>query len=57
MRNKQSVERNLEKLELDLKKMGYYIHSRELDEAYSMVEKLLDTVSNIQTLLNRETND
>lgn len=57
MRNKVSIEKLLEKLELDIKKQGYYIHSRELEEAYGMIEKLLETTSNIQTLINRETND
>lgn len=57
MRNKYTVEQKLEKLELDIKKIGFYIHSRQMNEAYEMVEKLLETTSDLQTLINKEKND
>lgn len=57
MRNKELFEQKLERFEAEVKKMGYYIHKRELDAAYSLVEELLEKLGDMRTLLNTEHQD
>jgi hypothetical protein len=57
MRNKDLFQQKLERLEAEIKKMGYHIHRNEQAIAYTKVEELLGMVSDIQTLLNTEHQD
>ena len=57
MRNKDLFEQKLERFEAEVKRMGYNIHKNELDAAYSLVEELLEKVSDMRTLLNTERQD
>lgn len=54
MRNKDLFQQKLERFEAEVKKMGYLIHRNEQAEAYAKVEELLEKVSDMQTLLNTE---
>ena len=40
-----------------IKKIGYHIRLEEYKEAFEMIEKILDDTADIQTFLNRETQD
>jgi hypothetical protein len=57
MRNKDLFQQKLERLEAEVKKMGYHIHRNEQAIAYAKVEELLGSISDIQTLLNTEHQD
>lgn len=57
MRNKDLFQQKLERFEAEVKKMGYHIHRNEQVEAYAKVEELLEKVSDMQTLLNTESQD
>lgn len=57
MRNKQLFEQKLERFEAEVKRMGYFIHKRELDSAYVLVEELLEKIGDLRTLLNTEHQD
>jgi hypothetical protein len=57
MVNKEVVEIKLERLEAEIKKVGYLIHRNELKQGFDQVNKILEDLSNIRTLLNRETQD
>jgi hypothetical protein len=57
MRNKNLFEQKLERFEAEVKNMGYNIHRNELDTAYSLVEVLLEKISDMRTLLNTESQD
>lgn len=57
MRNKDLFEQKLERFEADVKTMGYCIHKNELDQAYSLVEVLLEKIGDLRTLLNTEHQD
>jgi len=55
MINKKVIESILERIEARVKKIGYHIKRDELDTGYWSIEVILEDISNIQTLLNRET--
>jgi len=55
MINKKVIESILERIEARVKKIGYHIKRDELDTGYKSIEVILEDISNIQTLLNRET--
>lgn len=57
MRNKVLFENKLENFESLVKKLGYHIHRNELDAAYTLIETLLEKLSDMQTLLNTESQD
>lgn len=57
MRNKDLFEVKLTNYESLTKKMGYHIHRNELEEAYSLVEVILEKVGDMRTLLNTEDQD
>jgi hypothetical protein len=57
MRNKDLFEQKLERFEAEVKNMGYSIHKNELDQAYSLVEVLLEKIGDLRTLLNTEHQD
>jgi hypothetical protein len=57
MRNKDVLEIKIERLESEIRKIGYFIHKNELKEGFDLVGKVLEDLSNIRTLLNRETQD
>jgi len=57
MRNKDLFETKLTNYESLTKKMGYHIHRNELDEAFAIVEVILEKVSDMRTLLNTESQD
>jgi hypothetical protein len=57
MRNKDLFEQKLERFEAEVKRMGYFIHKRELDSAYVLVEELLEKIGDLRTLLNTEHQD
>lgn len=57
MKTKEAIQNKLDRVEAKVKRIGYHIHRNEYDDAYSMIEKILDDTADIQTLLNRETQD
>jgi len=57
MKTKEAVQFKLERVEAKVKRIGYHIRLEEYKEAYEMVEKILEDTSDIQTYLNRETQD
>ena len=57
MRNKQVVENRLQRLESEVKNVGYLIRTQKLDEAFNKIETILEHVSDIQTFLNGESQD
>lgn len=44
----------LERLEAEVKKVGFHIRRNESDTAFSKIEDLLERIGDIKTLLNRE---
>jgi hypothetical protein len=57
MRNKEVIENNIERIETQVKKIGYHIKRNETQEGFNLIEKILEITANIQTLLNREVQD
>ena len=57
MRNKEVIEKNIERIEAQVKKVGYHIKRNESQEGFDLIEKILELTANIQTLLNREVQD
>ena len=57
MKNKEAIQTKLERVQAKVKKIGYHIRRNELEEGYNMVERILNDTADIQTLLNRETQD
>jgi len=57
MKTKEVIQTKLERIEAKAKKIGYHIRLEEYNEAYDMVQKILDDTADIQTYLNRETQD
>jgi len=57
MRNKDLFEQKLERFEAEVKKVGYLVRRNELDEAYERVGELLETIGDLRTLLNTESQD
>lgn len=57
MRNKVLLENKLENFESLVKKVGYHIRRNELNTAYDLIETLLEKLSDMQTLLNTESQD
>ncbi len=57
MKTKEVIQTKLERIEAKAKKIGYHIRLEEYNEAFDMVQKILDDTADIQTYLNRETQD
>ena len=57
MKTKEAIQTKLERVEAKVKKIGYHIRRNELEVAYNTIEKVLEDTRDIQTLLNRETQD
>ncbi len=57
MRNKVSISNKLDRLESELRKLNYAIGSNDRDTAYSILDKANVVISDINTLLNRETQE
>ena len=57
MRNKDVVQIKLERLEAEVKLIGYNIHKGERDVAYEKVNTVLEAIGDIRTLLNTEHQD
>jgi hypothetical protein len=57
MRNKLVVETRLQRLESEVKNVGYLIRTQNLEEAFAKIETLLEHISDIQTFLNGESQD
>jgi len=57
MRNKELVSNKLEKLESMIKLVGYHTFRDEREDAYKYIDKSIEVISDIQTLLNTEVQD
>lgn len=57
MRNKDVVQIKLERLEAEVKNIGYNIHKGDRDTAYAKVSEALEAIGDIRTLLNTEHQD
>lgn len=57
MRNKLVVETRLQRLESEVKNVGYLIRTQNLEEAFAKIETLLEHIGDIQTFLNGESQD
>jgi hypothetical protein len=57
MRNKDVVQAKLERLEAEVKNIGFHIRRNEGDAAYTKVATVLEAIGDIRTLLNTETQD
>lgn len=57
MRNKEVVQIKLERLEAEVKNIGYNIHKGDRDLAYEKVSLVLEAIGDIRTLLNTEHQD
>lgn len=57
MRNKVSISDKLDRLESELRKLNYSIGINDRDSSYQHLDKASSIISNINTLLNRETQD
>lgn len=57
MRYKEVVLIKLERLEAEMKNVGYHIHKNDRDEAYAKVGEILEAIGDIRTLLNSEQQD
>lgn len=57
MRNRDVVQIKLERLEAEVKLIGYNIHKADRDAAYEKVSVVLEAIGDIRTLLNTENQD
>jgi hypothetical protein len=57
MRNKDVVQNKLERLEAEIKLIGYNIRTANQELAFDKVGKVLEDLSDIKTLLNTESQD
>lgn len=57
MRNKVLITTKLEKIESNLRKLNFYIGRNERIESYKVLDIIGESISNIKTLLNTETQD
>ena len=57
MRNKEVILTKLERLEAEIKLVGYNIRTANQDAAYEKVGKVLEDLSDIRTLINTEHQD
>lgn len=57
MRNKVSISNKLDRVESELRKLNYTIGVNNREASYSHLDKVTSLISDINTLLNRETQD
>ena len=57
MRNKEVVQRKLERLVADIKLIGYSFKTNDPSSGYKYIDKTLEDIGDINTLLNTETQD
>lgn len=57
MRNKTLVQTKIERIEATLRNINYSIGRNERSESYKALDKVTDLLSQINTLLNTETQD
>ena len=57
MRNKDLVSNKLERIESKLKVLNFHIGTNNRDEAYTSLDTITNTINEIKTLLNTETQD
>lgn len=57
MRNKELMSNKLERLESVIKLVGYHTFRNEREEAYQHIDKCLEVIQDMQTLLNTEVQD
>ena len=57
MRNKEVVQRKLERLAADIKQIDYSFKRNEISNGYNYIKKVKEDLGDIQTLLNTETQD
>ncbi len=57
MRSKVSISNKLDRLESELRKLNYTIGVNDRDSSYTHLDKANSLISDINTLLNRETQE
>lgn len=57
MRNKDLISNKLERIESNLRILNYHIGINNRDEAYKSLDRINGVMSEINTLLNTETQD
>lgn len=57
MRNKDLISKKLERIESKLKVLNFHIGTNNRDEAYTSLDTITSTLSEVKTLLNTETQD
>ena len=57
MRNKVSISDKLDRIESELKKLNYTIGVNDREASYTHLDRVNKLISDINTLLNRETQD
>lgn len=57
MRSKQTISEKLDRLESELRKLNYTIGVNDRDKSYTYLDVAKSLISDISTLLNRETQD
>lgn len=57
MRNKVSISNKIDRLESELRKLNYTIGTNNRDVSYQHLDEANKIISDINTLLNRETQD
>lgn len=57
MRNKEVISKKLDRLESQLRKLNYTIGTNDRNMSYEHLDKANSIISDINTLLNRETQD
>lgn len=57
MRSKQAISKKLDRLESELRKLNYSIGVNDRDTSYKYLDAAKALISDINTLLNRETQD
>jgi len=57
MRNKVTISNKIDRLESELRKLNYTIGTNDRDSSYNHLDEATNLISDINTLLNRETQD
>jgi hypothetical protein len=57
MRNKQVISDKLDRIESELRKLNYTIGTNDRDTSYESLDRISSIISDINTLLKRETQE
>jgi hypothetical protein len=57
MRNKQVISDRLDRIESELRKLNYTIGTNDRDTSYESLDRISSIISDINTLLKRETQE